>query len=112
MAEEAGASWVKRILEKWSRRPAAAAIYVGLIAALLQPLFLAVVGAFTPFPKIGYLLWVTWVLVMGPGITLFTRIVPGVLSPIMVTVVSLVFGALLWGGLTYALLTRYSRTGR
>lgn len=106
-----GASWVKRTLEKRSRRPAAAAISVGLIAVLLQPLYLAVVGAFTPFPKIGYLLWVSWLLVMGPGITVLSWIGPNTLSPIMVTLVSLVFGALLWGCLTYVLLTRYSRSG-
>ena len=106
-----GTSWAKRILEKWSRRPAAAAIAVSLIAVLLQPLYLAVVGAFTPFPNIGYLLWVSWLLVMGPGITVLSWLAPNTLSPIMVTLVSLVFGALLWGCLTYALLTRYSRTG-
>lgn len=104
-------SWVKRILEKWSRRPAAAAISVSLIAVLLQPLYLAVVGAFSPFPKIGYLLWVSWLLVMGPGITVLSWVGPNTLSPIMLTLVSLVFGALLWGCLTYALLTRYSKTG-
>lgn len=109
-----GTSWAKRILEKWAHRPAAAAISVSLIAALLQPLYLAVAGAFTPFPKIGYLLWVSWLLVMGPGITVFSWIGPNTLSPIMVTLVSLVFGALLWGCLTYALLTIASviRRGR
>ena len=99
-------------MDGFLRRPFATAILMGVAAVLLQPLYLMVVGYFTPFPAWGYLFWLPWLLVMGPGMTLLRWVGPKTVSPLGVTLFSLVFGALLWSCLTYGLLVWYSRRRR
>lgn len=96
-------------MQRLARRPLATAIAVGVIAILLQPLFLIVVGYFEVFPVWGYLFWIPWFLVMGPGLTLMKLVGSTVISPLAVTLFSLAFGALLWSCLTYGALVWYAR---